>query len=132
MTIFIMKCIAVTSVLVIIRKRNDQKAISTTALECLTMTVSIRLKLESGVSSDIKLLIHLNFQLAIKIGTLQRKQSSAFFLLALNSRDRLGTCSYRQKLSWAHGFQENISTSLLARSRLVMKITDKLHCIHIG
>ena len=30
------------------------------------------------------------------------------------------------------GYRENISTSLLARSRLVMKITGKLHCVHTG
>ena len=29
-------------------------------------------------------------------------------------------------------YRENISTILLARSRLAMKITEKLHCVHMG
>ena len=30
------------------------------------------------------------------------------------------------------GYRENISTSLQARSRLVMKYYEKLHCVHMG
>ena len=30
------------------------------------------------------------------------------------------------------GYRENISTSLLARSHLVMTMTEKLHCVHMG
>ena len=29
------------------------------------------------------------------------------------------------------GYRENISTSLRARSRLVMKYYEKLHCVHM-